>query len=283
MNNDYLLKLFELEKISQLLYKLTGNTVDINKKEMLSSRWGKLLRELNLSPETSFINNLNIIEKNHSQNFINRYTTNTTYFFREIGQMNWMYDNLDIIKESSGKLSVLCLPSSSGEEIYSLATILNKASKEQNLIWNIDGFDISQKVLKLANNAVYDYSKSNSKIPSQYKDSWNELFTTEIVKEHNFPDTKSYKLIKNLFNINFYHGNIMEGAVNSKKYDIIFCRNMLIYFEEKEVEIIIGNLLRMLKPDGYLAIGHSETAFGHKDKLTKVSNFNIFKNSPSSI
>ena len=80
MNNDYLLKLFELEKISQLLYKLTGNTVDINKKEMLSSRWGKLLRELNLSPETTFINNLNIIEKNHSQNFINRYTTNTTYF-----------------------------------------------------------------------------------------------------------------------------------------------------------------------------------------------------------
>jgi chemotaxis protein methyltransferase WspC len=157
-------------------------------------------------------------------------------------------------------LRILSLPSSTGEEPYSIAiTLLDTGLNPSQ--FSVDAIDISENALALARRAVYRKNsfrgKQEEHIKSRYFTSEGNLFRlSELVKKQvNFSQG-------NIFDANFLPGNNI--------YDIVFCRNLLIYFDADDKKRAFGKLERLLKKDGLLFIGHSESGAVPEDKFTKT-------------
>jgi chemotaxis protein methyltransferase CheR len=206
-------------------------------------------------------------------------TTNETSFFRDAHQLQAFETTVlpQIIKEaeSSGckKLRIWSAPCSTGEEPYTLAMIiLNRFPMIQSMGWDIEihGSDISEGVLSSARRGEYnDYSIRN--MPPHYLDQFfNKNGNGKYVVK---PEVKGMTRLSNVNLFDSMRVRMFRGM------NIIFCRNVLIYFDEAAKKRVIANIYDCLVPGGYLFIGHSESLFNisRAFKLTNINNILLYQ------
>ncbi len=244
------------KQLRDFIYEKTGIYVPDNKKYFLENRLSRILKEKNLR---NFEDYLYFLKYSANRNDIARLfdavTTNETFFFREPQQFEVFSNNLipQIIKENNqmGRrdIKIWSAACSTGEEAYTIAMILLDKPELVSFRKEIYASDISESVLMSARKAMYgSYSVRN--VPPQYmakyfKDSGGIYVLSETVKS----------MVK-FMNINL----IEEKEVKQLKgIDVVFCRNVLIYFDDKAKKKAVSLIYDVLRPKGYLFVGTSES------------------------
>lgn len=278
----------QLEEIKRLVYKHTGIQLTEDKKIMITNRISKLLTK-HLNWEGDLDSFLKIVERQHLEDFINVFTTNKTNFFREIHHFNFLYN--EVFKEfnEQGKpVKIYCSASSTGEEPWSiLATYAERRAKDgkSDLASGVEflATDIDTNILKRARAAEYECRDVNKQaLPAWLnKETMFELPLSKCRKgASTYDDYQPVKVKRELTQLaTFKQLNLMNSVypgVQDGYYDVVFCRNVLIYFSKEDQAQILKKLLRKVKVGGYLMIGHSESPVGIEDSVEKKS-FNIFK------
>lgn len=246
----------EFEKLSKYIFENYGIKMPFAKKIMLQSRLQKRLRHLNMDNFKQYIDY--VFGENGSNEMIHMMdvvSTNKTDFFREPTHFEFLQEVvLPHYKASNtNNIKVWSAGSSSGEEAYTIAMVLEEFKKEfASFNYHIYGSDISTDMLKKAVNAVYKMEKIIG-IPEKYKKKYllrSKDPAKQLVRIAPVLRTK----------VNFFRLNFMETYYNVQQtFDIIFCRNTLIYFERDTQEAVINRLCNHLKPGGYFILGHSES------------------------
>lgn len=183
---------------------------------------------------------------------LNRLTTNYTYFMREPKHFEYLEKSIlpEIKKEGSGSFKIWCAGCSSGEECYTLAMLLRNYNDFGGGLpdFEILGTDISEKALEQAKKAVY----SNQEL-AQIPVLWQKKYCRPSeVKNHFEIQGELQKYVR------FMRMNLLKPNITFGQYDLILCRNVMIYFDEAARKKLLDNLYRALKPGGYLFVGHTE-------------------------
>ncbi|MEJ2681942.1 MAG: protein-glutamate O-methyltransferase CheR [Gammaproteobacteria bacterium] len=188
---------------------------------------------------------------------INLLTTNETYFFREEKHLNFL---LETILPAASKLNfrVWSAASSSGEEAYSLAMIIADSTYPGS--WEVVGSDISDAVLEKARHATYAL-ENVEQIPERYRKKY-------CLKEAN---KGTFTFCQSLLSkVSFHRVNLMSPPTDWGKFDVIFLRNVLIYFDKNTKDRVVSTMVNKLKPNGYLIVGHAESLAVATERLTVI-------------
>ncbi|PIB34947.1 hypothetical protein BFP72_05830 [Reichenbachiella sp. 5M10] len=260
----------EYQQLSEFITANYGIRLPEHKKVMVEGRLQKRLKELNLESFAAYID-LVLGEEETSEviEMINAVSTNKTDFFREPAHFDFMNQVvLPKLIQSSGRneLKIWSSAASTGEEIYTIAMVVEEYMRNKSVSadYSVMGTDISVEALHHAVNAVYHTNRL--------------VNISHVMKQRYF--LKSKDPLKPLARIKpelraktaFGRLNLMDEEYDlPDSYDIIFCRNVLIYFDRPNQEKVIARLIRKLKPGGYLFVGHSESLFdrGANIKLIK--------------
>ena len=192
-------------------------------------------------------------------------TINETFFFRHPQHFSTLSDYLQENHNPDRHWKILCCGVSSGEEAYSLAFICEKVLKDK---FSITGVDLSQSAIEKAAKGVYEENLI-SRIPSEFKSLC--LDNLEKIKT---PTSITYKVKDSIKNyVRFKNGNIFNFPFGT--YDIIFARNMLIYFDDNDEKLIVKKLFKHLAPNGVIFIGGgelfpNEATIGNKKISTSI-------------
>lgn len=244
-NNDFL-------RLKTFMYKNYGINLE-NKRTLIETRLAIVVKKLGFNDFKSYIDNL-MRDKTgeHASIIVGKLTTNFTYFMREEAHFEFLKNEILVpaLKKSPiGGIKIWCAASSTGEEPYCIsmltASVFGPAAK---LKVSITASDISNNVLRQAKNGIYTEDKI-AKLPPN----WVKNYMKKI-------DTKNYEInrsIKSLVDFKYFNLNQNIGW-ESRKYDVIFCRNVMIYFDNPTKQVLCKRLYDSLKPGGYLIIGLSE-------------------------
>jgi chemotaxis protein methyltransferase CheR len=254
------------EKSFLYLAGLVKNTMGIKmppeKKQLMETRLAKRLRILNLESFPDYCDYLRRGDANSKKeliNFCNSISTNKTDFFREIGHFEYLRNVIlpEFQKKGKRELNIWSCASSSGEELYTIAMEIEeyKAKHHYKLNYSVLGTDISTKVLQTAKDAIYTEANVDTIPFSGFKDKYFELVDA---------GKKKYRVKQSLRNnVKLGTFNLMSSNYNLPgPFDIVFCRNVLIYFDREKQKFIINNLLKKLGSGGHLFLGHSESMAG---------------------
>ncbi|MCH6255254.1 protein-glutamate O-methyltransferase CheR [Puniceicoccaceae bacterium K14] len=252
----------DYEFIRKLIYNETRINLGEGKRELVSARVGKRLRATGCP---SYEDYCEALRKNPSSNefynLIDAISTNHTFFFREINHFNFL-EQVVLPQFSSGKLgntsklNIWSCACSTGEEPYSVAISLAEYfQKFPQHDWQIDCSDISTRVLKFASDAVYDIDKLKQVKP--------ELARKYFQKGERQMEGYCRVRPELAKKIAFRRINLFEASFPWKsKFQLIICRNVMIYFDRKTQEELVTRLSKHLVPGGYLFIGHAESLAG---------------------
>lgn len=247
----------DFKAFSDYIYSEFGIKMPDIKRVMLQGRLLKRIRELKMSSYAEYKKYFFSAEgqRNELYNFLSVVTTNKTDFFRESVHFDFLSQEVlpSFLAEGRTKINVWSAACSSGEEPYTISIVLNEF-KEQHPQFNFSilGTDISSNVLNKAARGVYP-EKSVEVIPLHLK---KKYFLRS--KDRINPTVRVTPQLQQ--NISLKYLNLMDNVYDiTETYDVIFCRNVLIYFDRETQEKIIGKLCRHLAEGGYLMIGHSES------------------------
>ena len=222
----------EFSTVQKLLFSECGISLNDNKQSMVEARLNQRLNKLQVN---SYGNYLKIVQLSSSEKneFLNALSTNETYFFRE----DKHFDFLEELAKNSNNLRVWSAAASMGAEAYSIAMILD--TNLSSSYWSVMGSDINTDVLEVARKGLYPLSWSD-KIPQKYKSKYCLQGRGEF--ENKF-------LIDGVLgkNIEFFKHNLMESNITLGEFDVIFLRNVLLYFTEYTRINVIQNLMKNLK------------------------------------
>ena len=249
------------ERFSAYITSRYGIKLPPVKQLMLESRLRKRLRELNIPDFEAYADYVfrdeNVDEIIHMADVI---TTNKTDFFREPRHFDIL--SKIVLPELVGKqiglaraLKVWSAACSTGEEPYTLAMVLSEfAEKYPGYKFNILGTDLSTKVLRHAQNAVYSAARIEPVLEALRK--------KYLLRSRN-PGDNLVRIRPHLRDcVQFQRLNFLEDPYPSNPMDIIFCRNVFIYFDRETQLGILRKMCGSLRPGGFLFIGHSETLNG---------------------
>lgn len=270
LNEIYKAQLSEhdFNRLSNFIYKEYGIKMPPSKKIMLQSRLQKRLKDLNI---TSFKEYCDIVFSNDGADeiihMIDVVSTNKTDFFREPNHFAFMQEVIlpEFVAEKNNRLlKIWSAGCSSGEEPYTIAMVVSGFFETQiGFDFQILGTDISTRILQKAIDAIYSEDRIVG-IPLEIKKKYF-LKSKDATK-------KLIRIIPQLRGkINFQRLNLMSGSYDVKDmYDIIFCRNVLIYFDRETQEKVISKLCARLKTGGYFFLGHSESIMGMQLPLSSI-------------
>lgn len=241
--------------LRDLIYERSGIFFQENKKYLLEGRLQARIKERNCASYEEYYNLLKFDawrDKELSTLF-NLVTTNETFFYRDLAQLQTFMEMIvpAIMKTNAGTSSVKIwsAAASTGDEAYTLGMMLLEHPALAKWSIEILATDISEATLNLARKAVYgDYAVRN--IPPALLQKYFTVLDGQYVLS-----AKVKHLVK-LANMNLYDSARLKMV---RGMDVIFCRNCLIYFDEKAKKKIIDNLYDCLSPNGYLVVGFSES------------------------
>lgn len=255
-------------QIKYLLEKLTGIQLAEHKRMAVMNRLLSRLNHLNLSTFEEYLVYLNQPDtQSEVQIFIDKLTTHETYFYRENDQFNWLEAYLCSRVKNEHALSVWSAACSTGEEAYSLAMLLHNLLGENG--WNVFGTDISQLAIKQAQAATYPMERVE-RIPSDFR----LRYCLKGVGKYEGVFTLSKEIKQRCF---FSTASLLEFSDSQiSLHDIIFLRNILIYFSPLKQKQILQNVIARLQLGGLLFLGHSENIVKNDKQLQQVERC-IFK------
>ena len=255
---DYALSAADFEFICKLVYDTSGIVLGEQKRQMLYRRLMRRIRELKLSSFSDYCDVLRRGDAEELTNFINAVTTNLTRFFRENHHFDYLLNTFlpshFSQKNYRERLRLWSAGCSTGEEPYSLAMTLSEyfSTNPQRCDAKILATDLDSEVLAKAEAGIYSL-QSIEEVQREYKKKYMQRGKGE---NQNFaritPDLK--QLIK------FKQLNLLAEPWPVKgPFDVIMCRNVLIYFDKPTQAKIISGYTRLLRPGGLLVLGHSES------------------------
>jgi len=251
------------EYIQKLVKENTGIHLSEAKQQLVYSRLARRLRALGLR---TFNDYTHYLEENYDKEIIeltNAITTNLTSFFRESHHFDFLVNNFlpNIYKKKSDKiLRIWSAGCSTGEEPYSIAmTLKEKVAPAKD--WNIKilATDLDSNVVNKAKSGIYTNERVDGMKPERVK----KWFTKGSGSQ-----SGNIKISPNLQAlITFKQLNLMDQWPMKGQFDLIFCRNVVIYFDKPTQKILFDRYANLLATDGYLIVGHSETLFKVTDRF----------------
>lgn len=251
----------EFERIKDFIENHCGIKLPPTKKQMVEGRLRKRLRKHSFTTYEEYLDYVFTSGEGEEEivSLIDVLTTNKTDFYREPGHFEYMRDRVlpYLLKDNdSARVKVWSAGCSSGEEPYTLSMELHGFFENiKGWSFEILATDISTEVLRKACTAIYDEEKI-SNLPFEIK---KKFFLRS--KDRNDCKVRPKPFVRK--SVRFARLNLMdEKFSHDKDYDIIFCRNVIIYFDRETQERILRKLVSHLKPGRFLFLGHSETIHG---------------------
>ncbi|MBF0501738.1 MAG: protein-glutamate O-methyltransferase [Candidatus Riflebacteria bacterium] len=253
----------DFRRLSEFIYRECGIKLEIGKKYLLQGRLQKRMRVLNLATYRDYSEYLFSTEGQQSElpHMIDAVTTNKTDFFREPDHFDYLIQKAlpELIQKKEPqerrRTFIWSAGCSSGEEPYTLAMVLSEfKAVNQPFDFLVLATDISNTILEKARLGIYDESRVVP-VPSAMKKKYllrSKDRTSSMVRVA--PDVRS--------KVKFAWLNFMEEFPIKDLFKVIFCRNVVIYFDRPTQEKLIQKFYRQLVPGGYLFMGHSETLTG---------------------
>jgi chemotaxis protein methyltransferase CheR len=247
----------EFVNLRDLMYKTTGVFLKDTKKILVVTRLRKRLNELNIDTFADYYNYL-AVNRAEFDKFINAITTNETFFFRNDKHFDFLKGEWlpEIIKERKDhKIKIWSAACSTGEEPYSIYIFLLENLPNPS-VWNIqiDATDINTDVLNAAKKAEYGQERMRATPP--------HIVNKYFEKSTNHHGGAVYNLKAQFKDkVRFRQHNLLN-VYGEKEFDLVFLRNVLIYFDVPMKKIAIQNAYKVIKPGGYLFLGHSEGMLG---------------------
>jgi chemotaxis protein methyltransferase CheR len=257
----------DFKKLSDFIQDNYGVKMPRQKKLMLQCRLKKRLKALDMASFNEYLEYV-FHEDNTGeiQNMIDVVTTHKTDFFREKEHFDFITGTVlpKLTQKSHQKIKILSAGCSTGEEPYTMViSLLEAKEKGMNFDFEISAFDVSAESVETAKKGIYPLGKVNT-IPMDLK--------KKYFLKNKDPKKKLAKVIPELQkHVHFFTLNLLEEKYKIKDtFDIILCRNTLIYFQRETQQKVLSQLAKKLKPHGYLIIGHSESIIGMSLPLTQI-------------
>ena len=255
------LKASEFQRLKQLAYERFGFDLRDGKEDLVSARLGKKLRTLGFTSFAAYLDH--VTSESGAQaltEMIDLLTTNFTSFFRETAHFTFMAKCLPKLVAERKAVRIWSAACSSGEEPYSIAMAASEQIGTAKL--EILATDISSRILEKAKSGIYATDRLTG-IPSEMLPKY---FLRGSGKSEGL-----YRVKPTLSGlIEFRHLNLIQTYTHPAPFTMIWCRNVMIYFDKPTQERVVNSLAQWLEPGGYLMIGHSEALNGIRHSLQYV-------------
>lgn len=252
----------EFNQFKQMIYDRAGIHLSPVKMPLVSSRLAKRLKHHQLDSYSDYFKL--ITGKNSSgelQIAIDLLTTNETHFFREPKHFDFLRERILASFQRGRPFRVWSAACSSGEEPYTIAMVLAEALGDAP--WEVIGSDISTRVLERARSGHYSMQRM-PEIPRSY-------LTRYCLKGVGSQDGTLLIARELRERVRFMQVNLIENLPKLGEFDVIFLRNVMIYFDQETKARVVSRLLPLLRDDGYFFISHSESLNGIVDSLKPIA------------
>lgn len=239
--NDY-------NTFSQILERQSGILLGENKQYLVASRLSNFVQENNITSLSDLLSEIDLPSgKLLLQKVIDQMTTNETLWFRDNYPFEYMKRQLIPELKKQGRFRIWCAACSSGQEPYSLAMLLSETLT--NTTTEIVATDLSVRILEKARQGIYQQIELKRGLPSD-----------KLQRHFDQIDEKNWQLKRELRNkVRFQPLNLLGLPYSLGKFEVIFCRNVLIYFSQENKTRVLNGLIDSLQPGGYLFLGASES------------------------
>jgi chemotaxis protein methyltransferase CheR len=255
----------DLRRVGDILYRSTGMTFGENKRYYIERRLAERVARSGARDTSAYLAALSA-DASEIEKLINAFTINETYFYREEHQLRALSRSIlpDIVRDRrpGDLVRIWSMPCSSGEEPYSIAIWLLENWPMVDA-WHVEivGSDIDTGALAQAKEGLYG-ERALSRLPAD-------------VRERYFGPVRQYRreIIDDIKeSVEFRPANLIDAASMARqaRFDVIFCRNLLIYFDERSREIAAERLYDALNPGGFLCLGHTESMARISDRFELV-------------
>jgi chemotaxis protein methyltransferase CheR len=256
----------DYEYLQKILKDRSGLILSADKKYLLESRLMPLARKAGIAGISEIVQKMKAGGEAMIADVVEAMTTNETFFFRDKTPFDHFQNTVipDLIKARSAKrsLRIWCAAGSTGQEPYSLAMIMKDFGAALSG-WRIEiiATDLSPEVLEKSRTGIYTQFEVQRGLPIQ------------LLVKHFTQVGTSWQLnadVRSL--VQFRQFNLLQDFAHLGKFDVIFCRNVLIYFDQATKTDIFGRLAKVSEADGYLFLGAAETVIGLTDRYKVCPN-----------
>jgi chemotaxis protein methyltransferase CheR len=246
----------------------TGITLSDQKRDLVYGRLARRLRKLNFKNFDQYCDLLKEEPEGELVEFVNSITTNLTSFYREAHHFDYLSNTvikyLRQYRKQEKRIRIWSAGCSTGEEPYTIAmTFLEGIPDINNWDVKILATDIDTNVLARASEGIYQKNKINGVSKEQLKKWFLKPSTGS--KEHELQVSPRLKEL-----ITFKQLNLMDAWPMKGKFDVLFCRNVVIYFNKETQRVLFERFANILKDDGHMFVGHSESLFKVTDRFTLI-------------
>ncbi|RYY03674.1 MAG: methyltransferase domain-containing protein [Gammaproteobacteria bacterium] len=250
----------EFYLFQQLILQRLGIFLPLQKKALLTNRLWKRLRECDLTTYEDYYNFI-VGKKGEAELHLamELITTNETYFFREQKHFDYLEQSILPNFKSGKKLRVWSAAASTGEEPYSIAMLLADKCQTE---WELECSDVNKTVIEQARRAIYPNARIQN-IPRNY--------LHRFCRKGIGPQDGFVRVTQDLRDkVNFFTLNLNQSFPDLGKFDLVFLRNVLIYFENDTKAKVLDRIANMLNPNGVLFVGHSESLHGVTQRFAPI-------------
>ena len=245
------------EKFRKIVYAQSGIYLRDGKESLVSARVAKLMRALGINSHRAYLKHVIADESGEEViRMIDAISTNVTSFYRENEHFEFLKDKArKWLYEGAGRLRIWSAACSSGEEPYSIGITLREAAHNDFVDMKILSTDISTQILDRARRGVY--KKENVKpVPPTLLKKYFDIKGNGHERQYSVKDKIKKMVIYCRLNLSSTPFP-MKGP-----FDVIFCRNVMIYFDNEVRQKLLSEMYRLLRPGGYLIVGHAESLTG---------------------
>jgi chemotaxis protein methyltransferase CheR len=245
----------DFERVRRMVYQQTGIALSESKRQLVYGRLSRRLRALQLREFDTYLSRVEGGDTEELQHFRNAITTNLTSFFRENHHFeflaNQLLPHLEFQNRVSRRIRIWSAGCSTGEEPYSIAMVLLESAAHLTRSWDVRilATDIDTNVLQHATHGIYNNDRVE-KMDSSRLLRWFD----RMPGEEQFQVGAAVRQLVTFRQLNLIADWPMKGP-----FDVIFCRNVVIYFDRETQRQIIGRMEGLQRPGDYLILGHSES------------------------
>jgi len=246
------------KKFATLIYEQSGITLGDNKEALVCARVGKRMRALGIGDYRAYFKHVERDETGEEVvQLLDAISTNVTHFFRENQHFDLLREILSgWLKTGQRRFRIWSAASSSGEEPYSIAMTVLETANGERLDVKILATDISTRILDKAREGLYEEAKLD-RVPRALKARYFE----KVKGTNGSPEYRVKPQLKNM--AVFKRMNLSRPPFPMRgPLDVVFCRNVMIYFDNNVRRRLLAEIHRLVKPGGYLMVGHAESLAG---------------------
>lgn len=257
----------DYEFLRRLVYEHSRINLGPDKRALVSGRVAKRLRVLKIGGYHEYCQLLKTAAGvEELGNLVDVISTNHTHFFREEKHFDWLRSVLlphwRLSNDGREPFRAWSAASSSGEEPYTLAIVLAEFFGLEGK-WTIDATDISTRILDRAGQAIYDTEKL-APVPPELLRRYFQRGVGRFAGQFRVKEALRRR-------VSFQHLNLLQPQYPfAQRFHLIFCRNVMIYFDRPTQETLIAKLTEQLEPGGHLLVGHSESLSGVRHSLQQL-------------